>query len=66
MFIWKLSVVKRGIYGWQVVKGWTALTLFCVNLAKLELFLRVPFTVSFQLMIGYNRDPGEVPKMEKQ
>ena len=45
-FICKLSMVKRGIYGCQVVKGWTVVVLFCVNLAKLEPFLRITFTVS--------------------
>lgn len=45
-FTWKLSMVKRGIYGCQVVKGWTVVVLFCVSLAKLEPFLRITFTVS--------------------
>lgn len=44
-FICKLSMVKRGIHGCQMVKRWTVVTLFCVNLAKLKPFLRMTFTV---------------------
>lgn len=46
IFIWKLSMVKRDIYGSQVVKGWSVVALVCVSLSRFELFLRVTLPVS--------------------
>lgn len=46
IFIWKLSMVKRDIYGSQVVKGWSVVALVYVSLSRFELFLRVTLPVS--------------------
>lgn len=39
-------MVKRDIYGCEVVKGWSVVALVCVSSPRLEPFLRVILPVS--------------------